>query len=298
MEKDKNKQASGKIKKEADLDKYYRDQSGLSVKKMNFGLWLALNRRKMLKSIIIILALVCVALFAYSGYQYAVYLITGRATDNFLLQNTQVMSSKTLNNQLSIGSLQVFKDGDRYDAAVKVKNPNDKFMADLRYCLREESGEEICQDGFIFPAQEKYLLFLGAKLKDASRLDFYVKNISWQRLNAHDYPDWSVFYEARSKFSVSNLDFNGPESFGSLNNRLKFKIVNNTPFSFYEAPFIILIFNGDQLVGVNRYIAKNFNSGEFKEAELSWNGYLGSVSPVLVVPDIKITQSDIYIRPR
>lgn len=300
MEKNKNQSNFKAKNKEIDLDKYYKTAGSPSVKSLNFGLWLVTRRRLFIKGLIIALILISAVFFIYSGYNYAVYLINGQTADNNLFQaviGNSVGSNKNLVTDLVVDVPQVFKDKDSYDLAVKIKNPNDKFTARFNYCFSQGGEEKVCQGGFIFPGEEKYLLALGQHLSSSDNISFSFKNISWQRLNTHIYPDWNNFYARHLNFPVTEIKLNESDNAGDNSNTLEFTLTNQTPYDFWAVPFNILIFSGNNLVGVNTYTAKELKSYEVRSIKLSWSGYLGQARPVLIVPNLDIVASDIYFKP-
>lgn len=298
MEKDKN-QASKKVdNKKIDLDKYYKTPGSPSVRTLNFGLWLATNRRLFFRSFILFLILICAGFFIYSGYHYFMYFFGNQAENDKLLGpsvSNQVLSQKNLYSDLVFSAPQVFGNKGSYDLAVKIKNPNDKFVARFNYCFTKAGQDIICLPGFVFPQEEKYLLALGQDLSGSEQISFGLRDISWSRLSAHTYPDWPWFYKNHTNFVISELRFNQQEAIPDFNS-LEFTLSNQTPYNFWSVPFNILVFNGSNLIGVNSYTAKDFLSKETIAVKLSWPGRLGSARTVSIVPNLDIISPDIYIK--
>jgi len=278
----------------------YQDQSGVSLKEMNIGLWLSDNRKKILKVITIFLIILCAFFLIYSSYNYIAYFLAG--DPNQQISTTDISQSpRNLTKNLEVSSIQVFSSNSRYDIAAKLKNPNSKFIAIFKYCFTELDKDSICGENFIFPNEEKYILALGQGLQGSiSDVSFELENVFWQRINAHDIPDWTAYEAGRLNFIVSDL------SFSSLNsqdyagaggyNFLKFSIKNQTPYSYYQAPLNILLFSGSELIGVNRYLLNNFLSGENREVKISWPGSLPGVSRTEIKPEVNINDEAVYLR--
>lgn len=298
MEKDKNQLSKKADNKKIDLDKYYKSPDSPSVRTLNFGLWLASNRRSFIRGFIMFLILVCLGFFLYSGYHYFMYFFGNQAENDKLLGSSasnQVVSQKNLYSDLILGVPQVFSNKNSYDLALKIKNPNDKFVARFDYCFTQAGQDISCTPSFVFPQEEKYLLSLGQELKSSDQVSFSLRNLSWSRLNAHTYPDWPQFYKSHTNFLVSELKFNQQEAIPGFNN-LEFVLTNQTPYNFWSVPFNILIFNGSNLVGVNSYTAKDFLSQASLSVKLSWSGRLNSAQSVSVVPNLDIVSPDIYLK--
>ena len=60
------------LNKDLDL-KNYDNSKGLSLKELNFGLWLSENRKRIRQLLMIGLIIISVVLFAYSAYNYFIY---------------------------------------------------------------------------------------------------------------------------------------------------------------------------------------------------------------------------------
>jgi len=293
MEKNKNP------KKEIDL-KNYQDLNGLTLKKMNFGLWLAENRRRLLWALTIVLVLLSAGFFIYSSYYYILYFLSGQK-DVSLLDN-QIVYPRKPTEDLKVAPVQVLAVGDRSDLAVQVENINLKFSVSLSYCFVQGDGQEIaCQSSFVLPGQQKYFLAFNQDLSAVSgRPTLKIKDIFWQRLNAHDVPDWPSFAQARLNFAIKNLTFNNQSRSGLSDkiflNNLQFDVVNQSPYGYYEVPLNILLYSGSELVSVQRYFLSNLLADEERHVDISWPGSLPSTIRTEVQPDINILDSQVYLK--
>lgn len=284
---------------EIDLMKY-QDQSGVSLKEMNFGLWLSDNRKKILKVITILLIILCAFFIIYSSYNYITYFLAGNPNEQIITTDVS-QSPRNITNELEISSIQVFSSNGRYDFVARVNNPNPKFVATFKYCFTELDENKVCGDDFILPNEEKYIMALGQGIQGSvSDISFKLIGSFWQRINAHQIPDWLSFKASRLNFIMSNLDFSTLDSQvvagTSGYNSLYFSIKNETPYSYYQAPLSILLFSGSELVGVNRYLLNNFLSGENREVKISWPGRLTGVNRTEVRPDINIISEAVYLK--
>jgi len=293
MSKDKNYSTDRDLKK-------YNDRGGVSIKEMNFGLWL--SEKKGLLKIIALFFLLAVTIFfvVYSVYGYILYFMQTQNANNLFAGNAGDVVYRTQIAPLVPGSLQVFKNNGRYDLAVSVKNPNDKYNAVFNYCFARAGVDVACGQNFILPSGNKFVLALNQELADGTGgLDFKITSTSWQRFDAHLIPDWNQYAAARLNFSIANINFSSASESGLSAkvplNTLEFTITDLSPYGFYEVPVNILFYNGDNLVGVNNYLFKNFKAGETKRAELTWSGNLEGVKGVVIVPELNIIDSNIYL---
>ncbi len=293
MSKDKNQDQDKIIKK-------YKDSEGLTVEEMNFGLWLSENRRLITKIIVAFLMAVCAFFFIYSAYAYILYFMSSQQANNLLADTAGQIISRSVTTNLVVNNVQVLKSGPNYDLIVEITNPNDKFNANFNYCFLRSNTNLLCGQSFILPGATKYVLALNQDLSaGTSGLEFKITTTSWQRVDLHLIPDWNQYAAARLNFSVTNINFSAAglnNLSGKLNlNSLEFTVTNQSPYSYYEVPVNIFLYNNATLIGVNRYTFDNFLAGESHQAKLTWNGSLDNVTRTVVVPDVNIADNSIFI---
>ncbi len=295
-----------KDRDKSDIDlKKYEDLDGLSLQKINFGLWLSLNRRKIMRLVVIFLIIVAAASLLYSSYNYIFYFLYGRQADNELVQS---LAESQVDNQayreantpqaLIASDVSVFAVRGKYDFLVSLENPNLRHFSAFQYCLENAAGEQIvCGNSFILPNSQKYLLLIGQEFDKApGNLRFVATGLSWQRLNAHDVPDWASYASTRLNFQLEGVKYSAPES-GHKNpfHSLQFSIKNNSPYNFSSVPVNIILWNGDRIVGANYYHLDNLLSAEKRNVVLSWPSAGEKVTRVEVVPDLNILDNNIYL---
>jgi len=285
--------------------KKYKDLDGLTLQKINFGLWLSLHRRKIMRFVIIFLVAVAAVSFIYSIYNYLFYFLYGRQADTDLAQS---LTETQIDNQayreanspqaLVTGEVLVFAVRGKYDFLVSIKNPNLKHFSNFQYCLENAQGERlVCDSSFILPDSEKYLSILGKEFdQDPGSLYFVATNLFWQRLNAHDIPDWPAYHQLHSNFQISDLKYSAPDA-GSKNpfHSLNFTIKNNTAYHFSSLPLDIILWNGNRIVGVNSYQLDNLLSAENRNVSLSWPAAGEKVTRAEILTDLNILDKGVYL---
>ncbi len=286
-----------------DIDlKNYNDQTGISLREMNFGLWLSENRKRIIWSVIIFLIILSAFFFIFSSYNLAIYFF-GNHTDTKANINEQVVSPHKLTKGLQVSTLQIFPHQTGKDLSIKLANPNDKFMANFKYCFESSDKDLLCGSDFIMPNENKYVLVLNKFPKlNVSRIKFKLKEVSWRRIDAHKIPNWASFSQEHLNFPIQNLNFSAGTSNNlskkiDLNN-LSFSISNKTPYSYYELPLNILLFRNNSLIGVNRYFLENFLAGETRDISISWAGDLRGVNHTSIKADLNILDDDVYLKYR
>ncbi len=292
--------------KDIDISKY-QSLSGLSNKKLDFGLWFANNKKKFFIAIVVILILLSAGFFLYSGYHYAYYLLEGKEYDQKLAEELSQYDESNLNYRLNnpleglkISNVQSFSSDGSYDLLSSIKNPNGRYFANFIYCFTADDEELICGRDFIFPLEEKYLLALAIEDDKARDAKLRISNISWSRVNLHKYPDWSNYYSEHLNFETSDIQFK-PARKSILSEKmsldtLEFNIKNKTPYNYWEVPLNIVLYNGNRAVGVYKYIVNEFRSGEERSIRLVWPGNISQADKVEIRPNINIVDPDIYIK--
>lgn len=293
MVKDKNPDADKGLKN-------YHDLGGLTVEEMNFGLWLSEKKHLMKKIAFFFLLAVTIFFVVYSVYAYTLYFLQSREAKNLFADPAGEIVYRSVISDLEPSNLQVFQNSNRYDLAVNVRNPNDKYISSFSYCFTLAAVDIVCGRTFLLPGASKYVLVLNQELPaGASGLEFKITGANWQRVDAHRIPDWSQYAASRLNFAIANINFSHAAE-NSLTakvplNSLAFTITNQSSYGYYEVPVSILFYNGDSLVGVNNYLFKDFKSGETRRAELTWSGNLEGVKGVVIVPDLNISDDKIFL---
>lgn len=275
-----------------DLNKY-RDPSGLSLAKINFGLWLSEKRKTISRIFIIILILVSIFFFSYSIYNYILYFTQQENTPEPVVNIT---APRNQVSDLVISDTQALKINGYYDFVTSLSNPNERFRASFEYCFLE-SGEEIaCEQGFVLPGEKKYLLALNKKVdKPLANVSVEIRDTSWQRVDNREIPDWPTFYKDRLNLSFSNVKVT-PSGTSGGRNYLEFTVTNDSAYSYQQAPLNIIFYRDSQIVGVNRYVANNLMSGEKRLVRLSWATIMPGVNRSEISPDLNILDDMVYLK--
>jgi len=280
-----------------DLNKY-EDANGLSIKKMEFGLWLSENRAKLLKILVVLLIAISAFFFIYSTYNFIVYYFNNKQDD---ANNSKIVvaSPRVIASDIISSSPYIFKSTSGYDLVASVKNPNDKFSVHFQYCFIVNETNSICNSGYLMPSEEKYVLALGQKIDSAAPIiSFKINNVTWQRIDAHKITDWSAFVNDRMKFILTNVNLKLASDSSAddkqYQDSLEFTITNNSAYGFYEVPLNIAFYRGDELAGVNSYIVENFSAGESRNVNLSWASGLSGITRTEISPSIDLLDDSNY----
>jgi len=286
----------------------YKDSEGLSLKKINFGLWLINHRRHFFIALVMSLVLLSVFFYSYSIYHYVDYFfgsgvkeqqtLNELGTDNMPIDEAQRL--KNLAKPLIVGQVGIIERGGQSDMWAIVKNPNLNFTATISYCFNLAVEELACGDDLLFPGEEKNVLSLGNKISKTSNVSFVLKGTQWNRIDPHKISDWPSYYNERINFVVSNISFkDGPQS--GLSDKksisvLDFTIKNDSAYNYWEVPLDIILYSGSIPTVLQRYSVSEFMSGEERSIRVVWPNAIGSVSNTKVVPIINILDDNVYIK--
>ena len=292
---------------QADI-KRYRDPEGLSVSKMNIGLWLVAHRKKILFLPVLFLIAASIITWAYTITGLGHYIFFGMKQDkkmvNELMQSSIVGHDFFLSRSakdMRVGPARVLKSGNAaYDIFAAVANPNERHWGKFNYRVIVDGQSIYESSDFILPGEKKYLLALNQELAGQNvNVKLTFDKVSWNRIDRHKYPDWSEFAANRLNIAVEDIVFT-PAKETILTektnlNDLRFSAVNNTIFNYYSIDFVILLYQFNNIIGINKYTLLDFMSGQKRTINVTWPGRLSRVDDVVVMPEIDITSGDIYI---
>jgi hypothetical protein len=296
------------MQKLSDVDlKKYQDLGGLSNEKMNFGLWLATNRKYFILGFILLMIGISAILYGFSTFKIVRDYFDELSQAKIALKQSQDAATKVINLQAKTAKdlkqypAQMFALGEKYDFVTKIDNPNPNFDSTFTLCFYDGDTSLVCQDDFILPGESKYFVSLANSITSRPvNLKAVIKDMKWDRIDIHAYPDWNAFSASHINFNVTDTVFKTPQSSGLSDklelNYLEFNITNNTAYGYYDVPLNIIFSSGQQIVGVNRYVLSNFLTGEKRPVRLSWAGNIGSDASVTVVPDLNILRPNIYVQ--
>lgn len=281
----------------------YTDQEGLSTKQLNVGLWY--KQQTQLFFLIVVWALVIVAsvLWSYSLYFLGDYLFIGlkqeRSNLSALTESVDIVRYN-FDANFSLGRAQALPLGDgHYDLIGTVVNKNTQVRATFKYYFLINDKKFGEGTGFVFPQEERMVVSPNEKIDFIpSNITLVLEDFNWQRINLHQIPDWKAFKDSRINFAVRDKIFVGASETGLSENldinQVSFNLVNQTPFNYRQAPFLVLLYNKDQIVSVNRYVVVDFKSQKKEAATITITGKVPPVDSIEVIPDINILDDGNY----
>ncbi|MFA6306217.1 MAG: hypothetical protein WCV70_00390 [Patescibacteria group bacterium] len=289
--------------------KNYVSTEGITTKQLEIGLWYVEHKKQLRMALIGFLILVSAVSWVYTIYGFANYIARGMSEDDILLkQMVQVNSvghdyiKQVGAKDLILGPVEIIRSSDKkYDLYTRLKNDNPKWWVEFDYYFTAAGRQTEKNKGYILPDEVKYLAALAEDFPyypEGAQL--VVENISWQRINQHEIADWDAYRTSHLNITSTDLKFipayASPLSEKLGLNQLSFKAINQTAYNYWSVGFVILLYAGDRITGINHYIINDFMSEQERYVEISWPGDLGRADRAEIIPEINIMADNIYIK--
>lgn len=284
----------------------YEDLSGITVKKLNFGLWWVMNVKFIKRTAFWFLVVLGIIGWLYTFVNFGYYLTVGSYKDERMLDD---MVKVKVNNQniatptgIQSGEVEMFPLVDsRYDFLATIVNSNPEYYAEFDYAFIINGSSTPAQTGFILPAEQKNIVSLGvAWPENINTVNLSLSNINWHRIDRRQVGDWEQFKAQHLAFNISEPQFSPAELSGLTEkvniSEISFTFGNNSPYNYYHLPLNIFLYSSSRVVGVYQASLENVGSGEVRQVRLNYSGTVDKVDRVSVVPDLNIMRQDIYFR--
>jgi hypothetical protein len=292
----------------ADINRYV-DQSGITMKKLKLGLWFVENRKSMITLGYGLLIIIGVLTWSSFFYHFGYYFIIGMRADEKLV--SEIISQgaagheHTLNNaavNLQLDPVEIIRlDGDKYDLVARAVNPNKNHWTEFTYSFTIDGKEYGKTEAFILPGETKYLIGLGIDPESGiADVRLKLSDVKWSRVDKHVYPDWEAFRNNHMDIEVTDIDF-VPARAANLSEKinlseLSFKVNNKSAYNYWKLDLLILLFNRNRIVGIQKNVLDSFKSDESRVVRLALPGFLEAVHSIEVIPELNITKDDIYMK--
>lgn len=199
---------------------------------------------------------------------------------------------------IDVRSVQVFAAGPgKVDAVAVIRNPNARFAAAFQYQFVGEGATPPVLEGFILPGEEKPLLSLGIQTQTSFRsARLEIIDVRWERIDAHEIPDWAAFRSARLALSGEDVVLTAAPAAGQPS-RLTFTAKNQSAYSYWNVRYVVLLYRGQSIAAVNAIDLASLRSGESRPASVTWFETVPSVTKYEVRPEVNILDEKAYMNP-
>ena len=232
------------------------------------------------------------------------YLLSGqwkdRASTAGLVQNLSSIHSATEEQSASsvfVGETTVISSSNGYDFYVELENSNTDWYASFDYKFELDSVSTEEYHGFILPNERRSLIALNQDLEgSASSAEVVISDIEWRRVDAHTIEDYDQWYLDHNDFQIVDSAHGTVEVGSEGIVRSSFTIKNNTPYSYWSAPFILVLERNGVPVGINQVSIAGFETGETRDIDINWFDNTPSSGDLVIQPAIDYLDEDVYMQ--
>ncbi|MFZ6036210.1 MAG: hypothetical protein ACOYUK_03655 [Patescibacteria group bacterium] len=199
---------------------------------------------------------------------------------------------RTTPTGLQLGSTNVIPSGvGRYDIVMPVTNVNDDWYAEVSYTVTINGTASDPLTHTINPGSTGFLTGLGIAGPTSGQIaaQLSVESIAWERIDYHQ-------RQPEVNFDIQNVAYSALNANDVIVHQVKADITNDSFTSYYQVPFIVLLYNGDQIVGVNYAYVQPFTYSDTETITVKWNAVGGTVTSVAIHPDLNLRDSSNIIR--
>lgn len=290
---------------------------GVTGTELQASSWVVRHRAQFHRAIVLGLVGVAVGLWAYTLWGLVDYFLLSwntaeaqRAAIMNDLVDYRAFRQRNAPRPLSFGAIQVFDlGGGRYDLAVEVVNPNERFQVrELRYAFRFAGDQQPTdttdavdtvdwQTTFLLPGQRKYLAALGVERPGGvAGAQLEIDAVNWLRVD--NYPALAL---DRLALTIGKPAFAVPLTASGSAPALaetSFTVTNASAYSFWQNRFIILLYRGNQLAALTTLTENGLESGETRTVTVRWYQKVGTPTKIEVLPDVNILDPATFRPPR
>lgn len=266
---------------------------------LKIGLWFVTHKTQLVAAITTVLIVLVVGFGGYAIYGFAkLYLVEfgsyRRAVNEapISLVNPDAVAAP---QSLGVGTVQSFQAGNgKVDALATLRNNNLQYGATFRYRFVADGVAGAYEDGFILPAEEKYIVTLGIAAADRLRnARLEIIDIAWRRFDSHLASDYTTYRRDRLAIETEDLSFTLGRS--GTPSRAEFTAKNAGAYGYWNVRFIVLLMRSGQIVAVNTIEADNIESGAIRPLGVAWFESLPATASVLVLPEVNILDQGVFM---
>ncbi|PIZ95083.1 MAG: hypothetical protein COX80_05080 [Candidatus Magasanikbacteria bacterium CG_4_10_14_0_2_um_filter_33_14] len=279
------------------------DFSNASLKRAEFFLKHKILFRNIITGILIAWCIFSILFSLFFIGKYFIFDYERDRLNSIQMVNVGVSKAVIQRNQpqqIGVGQGQVFQSSkDKYDFGVEISNPNEAWIASVDYHVVYSGGQTENKNEIFLPGEKRYLVEFGISSSGENRptgLELKIDNVSWNRVDAHDFPNPIDYIAQRKSFSLENINF---EAFGGndifIGKLLSFDLINNTLFGYKEARFVIVLRNYGNVVGFMPLYISDFSALSTQNIKFSLFNNNLSVDEVEVQPVLNVFDDNIYM---
>ncbi len=176
-----------------------------------------------------------------------------------------------------------------YDLIAQINNPNKDWVVEsIKYNFVINGQPTDSLTDFIMPNSDKYLTMLSVPLtseQNSIALTMEIKEINWSRV-----PDINKLVSF--DFSFENINYSSYIANKLTIHNVEAEVINNGFKGFWQTRFIVILYSGDKIAGVNYVYYDEFKAGAKQSLKSQWNYLSLPVTSVVILPDMDLTDLD------
>ncbi len=160
--------------------------------------------------------------------------------------------------------------GQSFDLYASLQNPNQEWWLDFTYQFFADGKPLEQRFSFIFPGEQKYLLFLAQTIPSNAKIDLKIASQKWYRITKKD----KELLAQHHRFSVSDIQYTPADQTGSgfavPISSVKFTMKNLSPFFFPELIVPIIAKEDSAIVAVAQIPLYSIRGEEERTRVVQW----------------------------
>jgi len=188
----------------------------------------------------------------------------------------------------------------RLDLMVDIQNPNTQWWPEFTYRFNVAGEETTARQGFILPDTLTTLTELGFTPKNASSRtgQLLVDNIRWHRVEPSQVNgDYNSFIANRfAGVTVQNVKFENVVGTGDqMTGHTTFDVVNRGAYGYWSIDYVIKLFRGSTVVGVNKVTVTDLKPDDTQHMDLLWYDRIPAVTKTDIQPVINLLDPNAFL---
>ncbi len=283
----------------------YEDPTGeFSNQSLQMATWYARHQYTLKKILMVFLVVWSGATLGTSLFFVGKYFVFDYSRDQTNLKNLSFsyISPDVIERfeplPLAFTSPQIFSGiENRYDFLVTAGNPNDSWIATVRYRFEYPNGETTEAEMVLLPKQEWPLAIFGHEVATRpTSADFRTLSVSWKRIDPHLISNPSSYISERIDVSVDGFVYR-PAATSPRQGvpTVEFAITNHSLFDYWEFSGVVGLMRGGEIVGYSPIVVTEFKGGETRTVSLGVLSSVSLVDSVTFIPLLNVFDSGIFM---
>ncbi|MDA2936181.1 hypothetical protein MYX06_03110 [Patescibacteria group bacterium AH-259-L05] len=248
----------------------------LTVKQLRFAKWYLTYKKSLRYILISFLVVINVSLWALALYQFIFYISTTEAHEQMLKELTKeridylAMHKLFAPHDIVINKyMVVYNEGTGYDLVADIENSNQNWrVRQLAYYFMWSEGQSEEKTTFLLPNSNKLIFTFERNLDSKpNNLELIFSDVRWRRVRED-----RKLLEILPQIKVRDiaLQYVVPEKELIALPKITWTVDNQSVYSFWQVNFVVVLYSGNKISGINVFPAKELIAGQEREVEFRW----------------------------